>query len=164
MEDGPVDVQYNTRVLSVAASHRSGVPSGLPVGLGILHPYCMFHLRDCFAFDFRIPRSQTAVFRKLREIPVPIMADLCSRRTPQDFSETEILEAFEWSKSLFSDPEAGLVADAGKAWMLHSIGKSDAARSIFKEIKKSDHYMHPFYQFQEDILRGWGLGAVIEFP
>ena len=124
----------------------------------------MFHLRDCFAFDFRIPRSQAAVFRKLREIPVPIIADLCSRRTPQDFSEAEILEAFEWSKSLFSDPEARLVADAGKAWMLHSIGKSDAARSIFREIKKSDHYMHPFYQFQENTLRGWGLGAVIEFP
>jgi hypothetical protein len=122
----------------------------------------MFHLRDCFEFVGRIQRSCTALFREVRDIPTGTIAELASRQTLSDFTEEEVQKAFEWSKSLFWEPEARLVVDAGRAWMLHNIGRTEAARSAYADIKRSDHYGHPFYRFQEETLRRWGLGSIID--
>jgi hypothetical protein len=121
----------------------------------------MYRLRDYFRFVCRIQNSCTALFRKVREIPSSVLAEMASRRSYADFTEAEVHAAFDWSKALFADPEARLVVDAGRAWMLLQMGNSGAARQIFAEIKRSSHYQHPFYRFQEGVLRQWGLGNVI---
>jgi len=122
----------------------------------------MFQLRHCFEYACRVRHSCSVVFRKKGDIPTDTLADLVSRRRTGDFSEREIREAFAWSRSLVTDPEAKLVVDAGMAWMLNSIGRVDAARDVFAEIRKSAHASHPFYKFQEDTLRGWGFGGIID--
>ena len=121
----------------------------------------MYRLRDYFRFVCRIKDSCTALFRKVREIPDSVLREMAPHRSYTDFTEAEVHDAFDWSKALFADPEARLVVDAGRAWMLLQMGNSGAAHRIFAEIKRSSHYQHPFYQFQEGILRQWGLGAII---
>jgi hypothetical protein len=123
----------------------------------------MYELRDYFRFVCRIKNSHTALFRKIREIPNSLLREIASRRSYADFTEAEVHNAFDWSKAVCADagPEAQLVVDAGRAWMLLQLGNKEAAHQIFAEIKRSSHYHHPFYQFQEKIVKETELGAII---
>ena len=121
----------------------------------------MYRLRDCFRFVCRIENSSTVLFRKVREIPEAVLTEMAALSSYSSFDEAEIHAAFDWSKALFVDPEARLVVDAGRAWMLARMGNTDAARRIFAGIKHSPHYRSPFYQHQEGLLRQWGLDALI---
>jgi hypothetical protein len=59
------------------------------------------------------------------------------------------------------DPDARVVVKSRKAWLLHKMGHDDKARRLFAEIKTLEHYRHPLYQFQANILRDWGYGALM---
>jgi hypothetical protein len=54
-----------------------------------------------------------------------------------------------------------VVVKSRKAWLLHKMGHDDKARRLFAEIKTLEHYRHPLYQFQANILRDWGYGALM---
>ncbi|MDQ1237940.1 MAG: hypothetical protein QG577_124 [Thermodesulfobacteriota bacterium] len=122
----------------------------------------MFLLRDYFEFPSRIENSCGVAFRKTRDIDQEIISDLAARASYLDFSNEEIEAAFQWSRSLFDDPEAQLVVDGAKGWMLGAIGEIDRARSVFQDIKGSEHREHWFYKFQEDILRQWGYDYLMD--
>ena len=122
----------------------------------------MYRLRDHFAFRERLQNSSTSVFRMTSRAPRRVLAGFETLTHIGDLREDEVEAAFDWSRSLFADPDAHLVLKAGQAWLLHKMGNDDKARRLFAEIKVSEHYRHPFYQFQERILRDWGYGALME--
>jgi len=122
----------------------------------------MYLLRDFFHCEGRIENSCAVAFRKLGDIPPQVIADLAARTSYLDFSDNEIEQAFKWSRSLFGDPEAQLVVDAAKAWMFSAIGETERARSGFRDIKRSEHSEHWFYAFQENILKQWGYGYLMD--
>ena len=121
----------------------------------------MYRLRDFFQSVCRIRNSCAAIFRKIHDMPDGVLQQMAATRSYADFTEDEIYDAFAWSKSLFDEPEARLAVDAGLAWMLLQMGNAGAARRIFRDIKRSSCYQHPFYQFQESTLKQWGLTDVI---
>jgi hypothetical protein len=45
--------------------------------------------------------------------------------------------------------------------MLLQLGNPGGAKKIFAAIRESPGYEHPFYQFQEGILKSWGLAPII---
>jgi len=124
----------------------------------------MYWLRDHFDFVTRVQNSSTAVFR-LRSSPSSrVLARFKALRDFGDLQDDEIDAAFEWSRSLFDEPDAQLVINAGQAWLLHKMGHDDRARRLFATNRASPHYRHPYYQFQEKTLRDWGLGFLMTEP
>lgn len=121
----------------------------------------MYRLREHFDFIERVQNSSTSVFRMTSRPSKRLIAGFETLTGYSGLCEAEIDAAFDWSLSLFSDPEARLVLKAGKAWLLHKIGHDDKARRLFAENKASTHYGHPYYQFQEKILIEWGYGHLI---
>lgn len=121
----------------------------------------MYRLRNYFEIERRVRNSSTVVFRMKSRPPAKLLASFRSLENIADLREDEVDAAFEWSRSFLSDPDAHLVATAGKAWLLHKMGRDDKARRLFAEIKASAHYAHPFYQFQKSILIQWGYEALM---
>lgn len=122
----------------------------------------MYRLRNHFAFRGRVRNSSTAVFQMTSRPPQDLVAGFQALDHVAALEEREVDEAFAWSASHFSDPDALLVLKAGQAWLLHKMGYNDRARRLFAENKASPHHGHPFYQFQETILRQWGFGFLME--
>lgn len=124
----------------------------------------MYRLRDYFDIVHRVHNSQMVVFRLNKAIPSNISEYFADLESIEDFEVEEIEAAFEWSVSLFGDnhPDAVLVVRAAKAWMLYKVGYIEEARLLFLQNRKSPDYNHPFYLHQEDTLRSWGLGKVLQ--
>jgi len=122
----------------------------------------MYRLRNHFDMERRIRKSSTVVFRMNSRPSAEMLAGFQSLSHIGDFREDEVDAAFEWSRSLFVEPDARLVVKAGQAWLLHKMGHTDRARRLFAENRASKDWGHPFCQFQESILRQWGYGALME--
>jgi hypothetical protein len=122
----------------------------------------MYRLRNHFEFQGRVQNSSTAVFRMTSRPPSDLVSSFRSLGDFASLQEREVDEAFAWSASLFTDPDAHLVLKAGQAWLLHKMGRDDRARQLFAENRASAHHGHPYYQFQENILRQWGFGFLME--
>ena len=121
----------------------------------------MYWLRDCFDFQTRVQNSSTAVFRLRSTPPTQVLNRFKALENYQSLQPEEVDAAFDWSRSLFDEPDAQLVINAGQAWLLHKMGHDDRARRLFAENRSSPHYQHPYYQFQEKTLRDWGLGFLM---
>jgi hypothetical protein len=122
----------------------------------------MYRLRHHFEVERRVSNSSAVIFR-MHSIPSrETLSGFLSLTGFGDLRGDEVDAAFDWSASLLSDPDARLVVKAGKAWLLHKMGQDAKARRLFAEIKASDYYEHPFYQFQEGILRDWGYGFLMD--
>lgn len=152
---------------------REFFPSLIP-GATVLHQdylWCtdsfihigMYRLREYFDYVVRVRDAQTVVFRLKKNLPSDLSEHFADLQTINDFTVEEIEAAFEWSAALFdeSHPDAHLVVRAAKAWMLFQIGHLPAAQALFRLNRESPHYEHPFYRFQEDVLRFWGLGELL---
>jgi hypothetical protein len=123
----------------------------------------MYRLRDNFDFVDRVRDAQSVVFKLRQPLPGDVGELFSDVQTVQDFTSDEIKAAFEWSAALFdeSHPDAQLVIRAAKAWMLYQIGHLEEAQALFRKNRESPHYDHPFYSFQEKVLRFWGLEELL---
>ena len=121
----------------------------------------MYRLRNHFTVEQRLRNSSTVVFRMASRPPAELLASFCTLEKLGDLQEEEVDAAFEWSRSFLSDPDAQLVARAGQAWLLHKMGKDEKARRLFAENRASKDWAHPFYQFQDQMLRAWGYGGLM---
>lgn len=121
----------------------------------------MYRLRNWFAFERRLPNSSTVIFRMTKRVPPEVLAGFAGLADMEGLREDEVDAAFDWSLSFLEDPEARLVAKAGKGWLLHRMGLEEKARRVFAEIWASPDYAHPFYQNQERTLRDWGFGKLM---
>lgn len=109
----------------------------------------------------RIRNSSTVVFRMTSRPPAKLLSSFGTLGTLGDLREEEVDAAFEWSRSFLEDPDARLVANAGQAWLLHKMGRDDKTRRLFAENRASTDWGHPFYQFQDKMLREWGYGGLM---
>ena len=121
----------------------------------------MYRLRNHFTMEQRIRNSSTVVFRMVSKPPADLLASFRTLEKPGDLQEEEVDAAFEWSRSFLSDPDAQLVANAGQAWLLHKMGRDEKARRLLAKNRASKDWAHPFYQFQDQMLRAWGYGGLI---
>lgn len=123
----------------------------------------MYRLRDYFDCIVRVRNAQTVVFRLKKELPADLAEWFADLQDFNSFTVEEIDAAFEWSGNLFDerDPDAQLVIRAAKAWMLFKKGLVTEAQALFRQNRESPHYNHPFYSFQEQVLRFWGLGKLL---
>ena len=121
----------------------------------------MYRLRHWFEFERRLPNSSTAIFRMKKRVPQEVLEGFAGLADVEGLREDEVEAAFDWSLSFLMDPEARLAAKAGKGWLLHKMGRDEKARRIFSENRTSRDYHHPYYQFQEQILREWGFGGLM---
>ena len=122
----------------------------------------MYWMRDHFTFQTRVQNSSTSVFQMQSTPSKEVLARFAALKGYSDLREDEVDAAFAWSASHFDEPDARLVVNAGKAWLLHKMGHDDRARRLFAENRASEHYKHPFYQFQEKVLRDWGFGFLMQ--
>ena len=118
----------------------------------------MYRLRKWFRMERRVKNSSTAVFRMEAKPPAGVLEGFAELGDVGGLREDEVEAAFDWSLSLLEDADARLVAKAGKAWLLHRMGREEKARRIFAENRASPDWGHPYYQFQEQTLREWGFG------
>ena len=121
----------------------------------------MYRLRKWFTMEQRVRNSSTVIFRMESKPPPNVLAGFAELSRVEQLQEEEVEAAFDWSLSFLKDPEARLVAKAGKGWLLHKMGRDDKARRMFAENWASPDYGHPYYQFQERILREWGFGELL---
>ncbi len=121
----------------------------------------MYRLRNHFEMERRVRNSSTVVFRMPSRPSTKLLASFCTLGSLADLREEEVDAAFDWSRSFLVDPDARLVANAGQAWLLHKMGRDDKARRLFAENRASKDWGHPFYQFQETMLREWGYGGLL---
>ena len=121
----------------------------------------MYRLRNHFEMERRVRNSSTVVFRMPSRPSAKLLASFCTLGSLADLREEEVDAAFDWSRSFLVDPDARLVANAGQAWLLHKMGRDDKARRLFAENRASKDWGHPFYQFQETMLREWGYGGLL---
>jgi hypothetical protein len=121
----------------------------------------MYRLRKHFEVEGRIQKSSTVVFRMTSRPPASLLSGFAALANVSGLEENEVDAAFDWSRSFLDDPEARLVATAGQAWLLHQMGLDDKARKLFAQNRASADFAHPFYQFQEKMLREWGHGFLM---
>jgi hypothetical protein len=118
----------------------------------------MYQVRDAFAFEYALPDSCMTIFRCRRVVDPSAVA------MPDTLAAVDpalIAEAFAWSRRTVAATPLAMI-DLGHAVTLWQAGRLDDAQRLVRDRRLAEKTGSPMYDFQLDVLRQWGYGALLD--
>jgi hypothetical protein len=118
----------------------------------------MYQVRESFEFEYALPDSCMTIFRCRRAV------DVSGVDIPVTLAEVDpalLAEAFGWSRATVRATPPAMI-DLGHAVTLWQAERRDDAMRIVRDRRLAEKSGHPMYDFQLDVLRQWGYGALLD--